>query len=59
MLGAASHADKVNFCKFTNETRNAIEDASQNSGQTSLQPLRELVQVVATSCACDRTYNFS
>ena len=33
MLGAASHADKVNFCKFTNETRNAIEDASQNSGQ--------------------------
>ena len=34
MLGAASHADKVNFCKFTNETRNAIEDASQNSGQT-------------------------
>ena len=33
MLGAASHADKVNLCKFTNETRNAIEDASQNSGQ--------------------------
>ena len=33
MLGGASHADKVNFCKFTNETRGAIEDASQNSGQ--------------------------
>jgi benzoyl-CoA-dihydrodiol lyase len=33
MLGGASHAHKVNFCKFTNETRNAIEDASENSGQ--------------------------
>src|SRR6202048_3791825 len=32
MLGEASHAEKVNFCKFTNETRNAIEDASANSG---------------------------
>jgi len=32
MLGTSSHAWKVNFCKFTNETRNRIEDASQNSG---------------------------
>src|SRR5919197_1287130 len=32
MLAGASHAHKVNFCKFTNETRNALEDASQNSG---------------------------
>src|SRR5216110_2274502 len=32
MLGQASHAEKVNFCKFTNETRNAIEDASAKSG---------------------------
>ena len=32
MLGLSSHAWKVNFCKFTNETRNGIEDASQNSG---------------------------
>src|SRR5215468_1179439 len=32
MLAGASHAHKVNFCKFTNETRNAIEDASRNSG---------------------------
>ncbi len=32
MLGASSHAWKVNFCKFTNETRNGIEDASRNSG---------------------------
>ena len=33
MLAGATHGDKVNFCKFTNETRNAIEDASANSGQ--------------------------
>jgi benzoyl-CoA-dihydrodiol lyase len=33
MLGGASHAHKVNFCKFTNETRMAIEDATENSGQ--------------------------
>ena len=32
MLAGASHAHKVNFCKFTNETRNAIEDASAASG---------------------------
>jgi benzoyl-CoA-dihydrodiol lyase len=33
MLGRASHGWKVNFCKFTNETRNAIEEASAESGQ--------------------------
>ena len=33
-LGQASHSFKVNFCKFTNETRNAIEDATRNSAQT-------------------------
>src|SRR5437868_5150159 len=32
MLAGSSHAHKVNFCKFTNETRNAIEDASAHSG---------------------------
>src|ERR1700756_1445721 len=32
MLGQASHAEKVNFCKFTNETRNSIEDSSAHSG---------------------------
>ncbi|EKZ95564.1 benzoyl-CoA-dihydrodiol lyase [Cupriavidus sp. HMR-1] len=32
MLGKSSHAWKVNFCKFTNETRNGIEDASLHSG---------------------------
>ncbi len=33
MLGTSSHSFKVNFCKYTNETRLAIEDASENSGQ--------------------------
>ena len=33
MLAQAEHTLKVNFCKFTNETRNSIEDASANSGQ--------------------------
>ena len=32
MLAGASHAHKVNFCKFTNETRNGMEDASETSG---------------------------
>jgi benzoyl-CoA-dihydrodiol lyase len=32
MLGSSSHAWKVNFCKFTNETRNGLEDSSRNSG---------------------------
>jgi benzoyl-CoA-dihydrodiol lyase len=36
MLAGASHGHKVNFCKFTNETRLAIEDASRHSGQTYL-----------------------
>jgi len=34
MLAGATHAHKVNFCKFTNETRNGIEDSSENSGQS-------------------------
>jgi benzoyl-CoA-dihydrodiol lyase len=33
MLAGATHAHKVNFCKFTNETRNGFEDSSANSGQ--------------------------
>ncbi|MHA1570257.1 MAG: 2,3-epoxybenzoyl-CoA dihydrolase [Alphaproteobacteria bacterium] len=36
MLGLSSHEAKVNFCKFTNETRNGIEDASAHSGQRYL-----------------------
>src|SRR6188508_2917491 len=43
MLAGATHAHKVNFCKFTNETRNAIEDASEFSGQ-------RMICVVTGSC---------
>jgi benzoyl-CoA-dihydrodiol lyase len=39
MLGLSSHAWKVNFCKFTNETRNGIEDASAHSGLKFLAAL--------------------
>ncbi|TAK48648.1 MAG: benzoyl-CoA-dihydrodiol lyase [Xanthobacteraceae bacterium] len=34
MLAGSAHAHKVNFCKFTNETRNGMEDSSENSGQS-------------------------
>ena len=39
MLAASPHPWKVNFCKFTNETRNGIEDSSANSGQVWLAAL--------------------
>ena len=39
MLAASPHGWKVNFCKFTNETRNGIEDASASSGQAYLAAL--------------------
>jgi benzoyl-CoA-dihydrodiol lyase len=39
MLAGSAHAWKVNFCKFTNETRNAVEDATAHSGQTYLAAL--------------------
>ncbi|HAF88588.1 MAG TPA: benzoyl-CoA-dihydrodiol lyase [Deltaproteobacteria bacterium] len=39
MLGISSHAHKVNFCKFTNETRNSIEDATSFSGQTYISAI--------------------
>ena len=39
MLAASPHAWKVNFCKFTNETRNGIEDATAHSGQTWIAAL--------------------
>jgi benzoyl-CoA-dihydrodiol lyase len=39
MLASSTHAFKVNFCKFTNETRLAIEDASRHSGQRYLAAL--------------------
>src|SRR5919201_1098613 len=36
MLAGATHADKVNFCKFTNETRNGMEDSSEFSSQKTI-----------------------
>ncbi|XVQ07053.1 2,3-epoxybenzoyl-CoA dihydrolase [Spirillospora sp. CA-255316] len=39
MLAASPHEWKVNFCEFTNETRNGIEDATANSGQTYVAAL--------------------
>jgi len=39
MLGSSTHAWKVNFCKFTNETRNGLEDSSQHSGLKTLAAL--------------------
>jgi benzoyl-CoA-dihydrodiol lyase len=39
MLAQSTHAWKVNFCKFTNETRNGVEDATENSGQTWIAAL--------------------
>ncbi len=39
MLGTSTHAFKVNFCKYTNETRLSIEDATDNSGQTYIAAL--------------------
>ncbi len=40
MLGKSTHGHKVNFCKFTNETRFSIEDATENSGQIYLCAVR-------------------
>ena len=40
MLAGSSHTHKVNFCKFTNETRNSMEDASAASGQKYLCAIR-------------------
>src|SRR5689334_22200763 len=40
MLAGSSHAHKVNFCKFTNETRNSMEDASASSGQKYMCAIR-------------------
>src|SRR5256885_1148826 len=40
MLGKATHGHKVNFCKYTNETRLAIEDACEHSGQSYLAAVK-------------------
>ena len=40
MLGGADHAHKVNFCKFTNETRNTFENAEADSGQKYIAAIK-------------------
>jgi benzoyl-CoA-dihydrodiol lyase len=56
MLAGASHAHKVNFCKFTNETRNGMEDSSEASGQKFLCVIRGTAAGggYELALACDR-----
>jgi len=58
MLGGASHAHKVNFCKFTNETRNSMEAAGSESGQHYLAAVRGACAGggYELALACDEIY---